>query len=112
LNAKNDEIIILEAKIQQDALLRQQQDALFAQQQKDALFAQQQKDAFLLEQEAQRLRDEAILRAQQQEAQRLRDEAFLRAQQQRVIRIPIGEPPKFNPNDYYINNGIKDFNYG
>jgi hypothetical protein len=112
LNAKNDEIIILEAKIQQDALLRQQQDALFAQQQKDALFAQQQKDAFLLEQEAQRLRDDAILRAQQQEAQRLRDEAFLRAQQQRVIRIPIGPPPKFNANDYYINNGIKDFNYG
>ena len=79
MNAINDEEIMLKAKIQQDAL-----------------FAQQQKDAFLLEQEAQRLRDEAFLRAQQ-----------------RVIRIPkIGPPPSFNPNDYYINNGIKDFNYG
>jgi hypothetical protein len=51
------------------------------------------------------------LLAQQKEAQRLRDEAILRAQQQRGFRITIGPPPSFNPNDYYINNGIKDFNY-
>jgi len=78
LNAINDEEIRLKAKKQQDALL--------AQQQQDALFAQQ-------------------------EAQRLRDEAILMAQQQRAFRILIGPPPSFNPNDYYINNGIKDFNY-
>jgi len=114
LNAINDEEIRIKAKLQQDALFaQQQQDALFAQQQKDALFAQQQKDALFAQRQqdallAQRQKDAFLL---EQEAQRLRDEAFLRAQQQRVIRISIGPPPSFNPNDYYINNGIKDFNY-